>query len=139
MSLSARIEPTRKRVGGERGSSVIESLLALGLVLLVVVLIVQGVAYVHARSVAQTAAQEGARRAAVDGTGAGGARARDVLRAAGGTGARLSATASESATTVTVSVAGSAPRVFPVGLIVPDIRARASLPLERFPAEERRP
>lgn len=116
----------------------IEGLLAFGLVLLVLALAVQAVLYVHARSVAQTAAQEGARSAAISGTGAGAARAITVLRSAGGAGGQLHATASTGAASVTVSVSGSVPRVFPVSLFMPGIAASASLPLERFPAQERR-
>jgi hypothetical protein len=137
MPDAARIEPTGKRVGDERGTAVIEGLLALGLVLLVLVFGVQAVMYVHARSVAQTAAQEGARSAAVGGAAAGSARASAVLQAAGGTGNGMQAAATAGADSVTVSVAGRAPRVFPVSLLMPEIAARASLPLERFPVEER--
>lgn len=137
MSLAARIEPAAQRVGDERGTAVIEGLLTFGLIVLVLVFGVQAAMYVHARSVAQTAAQEGARSAAVDGAGAGSSRASAVLRAAGGTGVGLSASAAADADNVTVSVVGQAPRVFPVGLLMPDITATASLPLERFPVEER--
>ena len=62
MSRTAPIEPIATRARDERGTAVIEGLLAFGLVMLVVALAVQAVAYVHTRSVAQTAAQEGARR-----------------------------------------------------------------------------
>jgi hypothetical protein len=55
----------------EGGQALIEGLLALGLVLLVVVVAVQGLAYAHARSVAAAAAQDGARTAAVGGANAG--------------------------------------------------------------------
>jgi len=137
MALAARIEPATKRVGDERGTAVIEGLLAFGLVVLVLVCAVQAAMFVHARSVAQTAAQEGARSAAVGGAGAGSSRASAVLRAAGGTGDGLHATAAAGADNVTVSVAGQAPKVFPVGLLMPSITATASLPLERFPVEER--
>jgi hypothetical protein len=138
MALAARIEPAAKRVGDERGTAVIEGLLAFGLVVLVLVFGVQAAMYVHARSVAQTAAQEGARSAAVGGAAAGSARASAVLRAAGGTGGGMRATAAADADNVTISVAGRAPQVFPVSLVMPGIEAQASLPLERFPAEERR-
>jgi hypothetical protein len=137
MPFAARIEPTARRVGEERGTAVIEGLLAFGLVVLVLVFGVQAAFYVHARSVAQTAAQEGARSAAVSGAAAGSARASAVLQAAGGTGAGMRASAATDADSVTVSVAGQAPQVFPVGLLMPGITAKASLPLERFPAEER--
>lgn len=138
MTLAARIEPAAKRVGDERGTAVIEGLLAFGLVVLVLVFGVQAAMYVHALSVAQTAAQEGARSAAVSGGAAGTARASAVLRAAGGTGESLRATAAADADNVTVSVVGQAPQVFPVGLLMPDIEREASLSLERYPAEERR-
>jgi hypothetical protein len=138
MALAARIEPAAKRVGDDRGTAVIEGLLTFGLIVLVFVFGVQAVMYVHARSVAQTAAQEGARSAVTDGAAADSPRAIAVLRAAGGTGGGMSATTAADADNVTVSVAGHAPKLFPVGLLMPDITARASLPLERFPVEERR-
>jgi len=138
MPAAARVEPAARRVGAEDGTAVIEGLLAFGLVVLVLAFGVQAAIYVHARTVAQTAAQEGARSAAVAGTGAGSARASAVLHAAGGTGAGMHATATETAASVTVSVAGNAPHVFPVSLFMPGISASASLPLERFPAAERR-
>jgi hypothetical protein len=137
MPIAAHIGPTVRRVGEERGTAVIEGLLAFGLVVLVLVFGVQAAFYVHARSVAQTAAQEGARSAAVSGAAAGSGRASGVLHAAGGTSDGLHATSAADANSVTISVAGQAPRVFPVGLLMPGITATASLPLERFPAEER--
>ena len=138
MRAAARIEPATRLVVAEVGTAVIEGLLAFGLVVLVLAFGVQAAMYVQARTVAQTAAQEGARSAAVAGSGAGSARASAVLQAAGGTGAGMHATAVDSASSVTVSVAGEAPRVFPVSLLMPGISASASLPLERFPAAERR-
>lgn len=138
MRGAARIEPAARRAGAQAGTAVIEGLLAFGLVLLVLAFGIQAAIYVHARTVAQTAAQEGARTAAVAGAGAGSARASAVLQAAGGTGAGMHATAVESAASVTVAVGGDAPRVFPVSLLMPGISASASLPLERFPAAERR-
>ena len=138
MPAAARIEPAARRAGSEDGTAVIEGLLAFGLVVLVLAFGIQAAMYVHARTVAQTAAQEGARSAAVAGAGAGSARASAVLHAAGGTGAGMHATAAESPGSVTVSVAGNAPQVFPVSLVMPGISASASLPLERFPAAERR-
>jgi hypothetical protein len=80
MALAARIEPAAKRVGDDRGTAVIEGLLTFGLIVLVFVFGVQAVMYVHARSVAQTAAQEGARSAVTDGAAAGSARASATLR-----------------------------------------------------------
>src|SRR6266849_3984458 len=70
-----------RRLGEERGQALIEGLLALGLVLLVVAFAAEAIAYAHARSVAQAAAQDGARIAAAAGPQAGVARA-DAVRAA---------------------------------------------------------
>ena len=123
----------------EDGQALIEGLLALGLVLLVVVVAVQGFAYAHARSVAAAAAQDGARTAAVSGTDAGVARADAVLQAAGGAGASLRASARVDVDEVTVRVVGSAPRLFPLSLVLPNVVASASLPLERYPQAEAAP
>jgi hypothetical protein len=123
----------------EDGQALIEGLLALGLVLLVVVVAVQGFAYAHARSVAAAAAQDGARTAAVGGADAGVARADAVLQAAGGAGASLHASARVDTDEVTIRVAGSAPRLFPLSLVLPNVVASASLPLERYPNAEAAP
>ena len=123
----------------EDGQALIEGLLALGLVLLVVVVAVQGFAYAHARSVAAAAAQDGARTAAVGGADAGVARADAVLHAAGGAGASLHASARIDVDEVTIRVSGSAPRLFPLSLVLPGVVASASLPLERYPQAEARP
>jgi hypothetical protein len=121
----------------QRGEALVDGLLMLGLVLLVVAVAVQTLFYAHARSVAQAAAQDGARAAASGDTGAGVARASAVLGAAGGTGAGLRPSAQQGATTITVRVAGHAPRIFGVSLLLPSVHASASLPLERYPADER--
>jgi hypothetical protein len=108
-------------------------------VLLVVAVGAQALAYAHARSVAVAAAQDGARAAAAGGTEAGVARANAILDAAGGAGANLRASAQEASDEVTVSVKGEAPRLFSLPLLMPAVRASASLPLERYPAEEATP
>lgn len=123
----------------ERGEALIDGLLMLGVVVLVLVVAVQALFYAHARSVAQAAAQDGARAAASAGAGAGVARAGAVLGAAGGTGAGLQPSAQQGATSVTVRVTGHAPRIFGVSLFLPSVSASASLPLERYPADERAP
>jgi hypothetical protein len=123
----------------ERGEALIDGLLMLGVVVLVVAVAIQALSYAHARSVAQAAAQDGARIAATQGADAGVARARAVLDAAGGTGAGLRPSAQAGATSVTVRVTGHAPRVFGVSLFLPSVRVSASLPLERYPADERAP
>ena len=129
----------RRRIACERGDALIEALFALALVLLVVAVGAQALAYAHARSVAAAAAQDGARAAAATGPEAGIARASAILAAAGGTGENLRASAREHGDEVTVSVEGEAPRLFSLPLLVPAVRASASLPLERYPAAEAAP
>lgn len=129
----------REKLRSERGEALIDGLLALFLVLLVVALGSQALAYAHARSVAEAAAQDGARTAATDGTSAGVARAAAVLAAAGGAGTRLTPSATEQADEVTVTVRGQAPQVFALALLLPKVQASASLPLERYPTAETAP
>jgi hypothetical protein len=129
----------RRRIACERGDALIEALFALALVLLVVAVGAQALAYAHARSVATAAAQDGARAAAAAGPEAGVVRANAVLDAAGGAGSDLRATAQEASDEVTVSVEGEAPRLFSLPLLLPGVRVRASLPLERYPAAEATP
>lgn len=129
----------RQRLASERGDALISGLLTLGLVLLVIWLAVQALAYAHARNVAQAAAQEGAETAAANGTGAGIARANAILGAAGGAGADLHPSAQSNTSVITVVVAGQAPHVFPgVDLMLPAISAHASVPVERYPTDETR-
>ena len=127
----------RKRLASERGDALISGLLTLGLLLLVVALAIQALAYAHARNVAQAAAQEGAETAASQGTGAGVARANTILSAAGGVGSGFHPSVSSSASVITVVVSGQAPHLFPgVDLLLPGITAQASVPTERYPADE---
>jgi hypothetical protein len=129
----------RARLLCERGDALISGLLTLGLVLLTVALAVQALAYAHARNVAQAAAQDGAETAATQGTGAGVARAATILAAAGGAGSGLHPSAQSGARVITVVVSGQAPHVFPgVDLMLPGISAHASVPVERYPADETR-
>jgi hypothetical protein len=129
----------RRRLACERGDALVEGLFALALVLLVVGVAAQALAYAHARSVATAAAQDGARAAASAGPQAGLARASAILAAAGGTGEDLRASAAEEGDVVTVSVAGQAPRLFSLPLLLPVVHASASLPLERYPSAEAAP
>jgi hypothetical protein len=129
----------RERLSSERGDALISGLLSLGLVLLTIAVAVQALAYAHARSVAQAAAQDGAEAAASGGPGAGVARANALLSVAGGAGAGLHPSGRSSTSGVTIVVQGSAPHVFPgLDLMLPTIRARASVPLERYPQNEGR-
>jgi hypothetical protein len=123
-------------MGSERGDALIEGLLALGLVLLVICFAGQAIAYVHARNIAEAAAQDGASDAASGGPQAGINRAEQILTAAGGAGAHLHATASSAAGEITVTVQGAPPRLFSLPLLLPSIHAAASLPLEQYPADE---
>jgi len=129
----------RRWLACDRGDALIEGLFALVLVLLVVAVGAQALAYAHARSVAAAAAQDGARAAAASGPEAGAVRANAILNAAGGTGASLRASAREQGDEVTVSVEGEAPRLFSLPLLLPAVRASASLPLERYPVAEAAP
>jgi hypothetical protein len=126
-----------ERLEEERGSSIIEALLALFLLALVVSVGVQGFAYAEARSVAIAAAQDGVAAAASSGPSAGLGRARQVLAAGGGAASRLEPSITEDAATVTVTVQGEAPKLFPLSILLPAIRTSATLPLEQFPTYER--
>jgi Flp pilus assembly protein TadG len=125
-----------RRLGEERGQALIEGLLALGLVLLVVAFAAEAITYVHARNVAQAAAQDGARAAAAAGAQAGIDRANAILAAAGGAGSAMHAKANVSGNEVTITVHGQAPHLFNVPLVLPAVAASASLPLEQYPAAE---
>jgi Flp pilus assembly protein TadG len=124
------------RLGDERGSSLVETLLALSLVVLVVAIGVQGFAYLQARSIATAAAQDGARAAVSAGAAAGLERSRQVLGAGGGAARDLRASISEQQSGITVTVAGSSASVFPFSLIVPSIETSATLPVEQYPSDE---
>jgi hypothetical protein len=131
--------PLRERFSSERGESVIPALLTLGLVLLTIAVAMQALAYAHARSVAQAAAQDGVEAASSEGTGAGIARADTLLGAAGGVGAHLRPSVQSTTGVVTVVVQGSAPHIFPgLDLMLPGISAKASAPVERYPQDETR-
>lgn len=125
------------RLREERGSSLVETLLSLGLVAMVVAIGVQGFAYAHARSIATAAAQDGVRTAVSAGSSAGLERTRQVLGAGGAAAQNLAASVTEQPTGVTVTVTGNAASVFPLSLILPSIKASATLPLEQYPADER--
>ncbi len=121
---------------GEEGSSLVEGLLALGLVTLAFSVGVEAVALVQARTLAAAAAQEGARSAALAGAGAGLAAADRVLAAGGGLGRGLAAAVDVQQESVSATVQGRAPDLFGLGFLLPEIRAQATAPAERYPAGE---
>jgi len=128
-----------RRLRDEHGQALIEGLLALGLVMLVIAVGIQGFAYAHARSIAIAAAQDGADEAAMNGSDAGTAHALALLKAAGGVGKPLTATTTINGSEVTVTVSGPPPRLFGLGLLVPNIAASASLPTENYGPDELAP
>ncbi|MEU2200603.1 TadE family protein [Isoptericola sp. NPDC019482] len=118
----------------ERGSTTVELALLLPAVFLVMFLGLQAALYFHARTVAITAATEGAKAAAVEqGSASDGAAAAlsfvadaggdDVLPGAGATGTMT-------ATAVTIVVTGSALSVIPGW--APDVRQHVTAPRERL-------
>ena len=122
----------------ERGSSIVEGLLALALVVTVFAIGAEAVVFVEARTLATAAAQEGARSAALGGESAGLAAARAVLAAGGGLARGLSTSIAEQGATVTAVVEGPAPALFHVGILLPAIRSAATMPRELYPAGEQR-
>lgn len=128
-----------RRLADEQGQALIEGLLALGLVVLVIAVGIQAFAYAHARSVAIAAAQDGADTAATNGSDAGTAHAEALLGAAGGVGKPLTAATTITGSEVTVTVSGPPPKLFGLGLLVPNVTASASLPLESYAADETTP
>ena len=131
--MTRRLAP---RLGCERGDALIEGLLALGLVLLVICFTGQAIAYVHARNIAEAAAQDGVSDAASGGPQVGITRAEQILTAAGGAGSGLHATAMNEAGEITITVEGTPPKLFSLPLLLPNIHATASLPVEQYAANE---
>lgn len=125
-----------RRALDERGSSLVEGLLALSLVVAVFGIGVELLLAVQARTVALAAAQAGARAAALGGEPAGLAAAREVLAAGGGLARGLAASLVEEGDTVTVTVAGAAPAPFRLGVVLPAVDAAATVTVERYPAGE---
>jgi len=104
----------------------VEMAIALPVLLAVLLGIVQFALVYHARDVATTASQEGARLAAAEGRtpAEGAARARDVLQSGlGRTGSEFTVTAQDTGESVVVRAEGDYP------LIIPFVIAR-SIPIE---------
>lgn len=117
----------------DRGSSSVEVVVLLPVVLLLVFAMVQAFLYFHARSVALSAAEEGARVAAAENStaGAGIAAATSFVTAAGeDVVLNLTVTGSRSATTATVTVTGHAQDLVPF-FDLPVVQS-ASFPIERI-------
>ena len=101
---------------GELGQSMVEFALVLPLLLVVLVGVVQFALAYHARDVATTAVQEGARLAAAEGRtpAEGAARAREVLESGlGKTGTGFTVTAQDDGEIVIVETAGDYPLFIP--------------------------
>jgi Flp pilus assembly protein TadG len=114
----------------------VELALVLPVLLLILIGIVQFALVYHARDVATTAAQEGARLAAADGRTPeeGEARARAVLQSGfGQTGAGFNVTAEDNGETVVVETSGDYPLIIPwvTGNSIP-IEAKSEVHLEGF-------
>jgi len=114
----------------------VELALVLPVLLLMLIGIVQFALVYHARDVATTAAQEGARLAATEGRTPedGAARARSVLQSGlGQTGAGFNVTAQDTGETVIVETSGDYPLIIPwvTGNSIP-IEAKSEVHLEGF-------
>ena len=121
------------RLRDARGSASLELAVVFPAVMALVFLIVQAGIYVHARTLALTAAQEGLRPASAlaGGPGAGTARAAGFLdRTADGWLTHRDVATTRSATTATVTVTGRVISLLP-GLPGLPIRQQATGPVER--------
>ena len=123
----------RRLARGERGSSSVEMVIALPLVLTVLFLAVQAGTWFYARSIALAAAQSGARTSAMlnSSLAAGLSSARSFADDVGGstlTGVTVSGV--RSATSTTVTVTGQTPRLVPFMDLA--VTQSATLPVERY-------
>ncbi len=136
MDLLARL--LARVVTPRRGQALLETAIALSLLLTVLVALVQLALYVHARNVVTAAAQEGARMAAAEGTRLddGEAHGRKLLEAGLGPSAaylKVRAEQDLEAQTVTVVAEGSLRVIIPLvpGSSLP-LRASATMSEEQF-------
>jgi Flp pilus assembly protein TadG len=116
----------------QRGSVTIEMVILFPVVLGLLFAAVQTGLWFHARNIALTSAQEGARVAAMyeSSSAAGRAAAVDFATTAGGKNPRV--TVASDATTTTVSVQVDAPNMVPWLIPVMPISQAATMPLERI-------
>ena len=118
---------------GERGSSSVEMVIALPLVLTVLFLAVQAGTWFHARSIALASAQSGARTSAMlnstleAGLSSAGSFAADV---GGTTLTGVTVTGDRTATSTTVTVTGHSVRLVPFMDVT--VSQSATLPVERY-------
>lgn len=118
---------------GERGSSSVEMVIALPIVLTVLFLAVQGGTWFHARSIALASAQSGARTSAMLNSSleAGLSSARSFAADVGGTTLTgVTVTGDRTATSTTVTVTGHSVRLVPFMDVT--VSQSATLPVERY-------
>ena len=118
---------------GERGSSSVEMVIALPIVLTVLFLAVQAGTWFHARSIALASAQSGARTSAMLNSSleAGLSSARSFAADVGGTTLTgVTVTGDRTATSTTVTVTGHSVRLVPFMDVT--VSQSATLPLERY-------
>lgn len=117
----------------DRGASSVETVVLVPLLFLLLLAMVQGGLWFHARAVALGAAQEGARVAAAEDSSAGAgisAAASFVADAGAGVVVNPAVTSSRSGATATVTVTGAAQSLVP--FLNPSVSQSASLPVERI-------
>ena len=118
---------------GERGSSSVEMVIALPIVLTVLFLAVQAGTWFHARSIALASAQSGARTSAMLNSSleAGLSSARSFAADVGGTTLTgVTVTGDRTATSTTVTVTGLSVRLVPFMDVT--VSQSATLPVERY-------
>ena len=128
-----RSRSIRRLMRGERGSSSVEMVIALPIVLTVLFLAVQAGTWFHARSIALASAQSGARTSAMLNSTleAGLSSARSFAAEVGGTTLTgVTVTGDRTATSTTVTVTGHSVRLVPFMDVT--VSQSATLPVERY-------
>ena len=128
-----RFRSSRWLMRGERGSSSVEMVIALPIVLTVLFLAVQAGTWFHARSIALASAQSGARTSAMLNSSleAGLSSARTFAADVGGTTLTgVTVTGDRTATSTTVTVTGHSVRLVPFMDVT--VSQSATLPVERY-------
>lgn len=128
----------RTREPDEQGQAIIETLLALSLILLTLAIATQALITSDSRILALTAAQEAAQAAASSTPAEGLNRARSLLSQLPLT-RPLTAHAHATASTVTITISGNPHPLDVLGTLTPPLRVEATLPLERYPIDEQQP